>query len=935
MSKSTFLHFMHQYGMPIAVLFVVFGVGVVVGKPFSDLRGQAVSVTCYFAKSDGQCGTMTLLGYCPSGSSNDPSQIPACGTSVNTAGASSAAIDLIHDVKPVLCDGGSGDLGLAPRIPGAHFATGNGVDWNDPAQVRGYWKAYLQASPANQKPPQGFADAFYPGTPSYLLNKDQIDAVANNPPSPCIGAASSKGDASSANSTPYSCATGGNAFCAGRGLCIDISDPPYIKCVGDASSAMSTPGSCAEGGDTYCRGIGKVCVNIPDLPYIKCVSNASSAMSAPTIMPSSWIVDDSDPQFAVLPAQTNAHQDAHAYKGSDTESLGGNYTHADWEFSGPTAGSHDIFVTWSSANSDTTDTHVPYSVIQINQDGSQTVLGMYAVDQSKPPSSDRVIDGVPFQKLATIQFSGVVLLVEVSGIPANTSPPKHYDFDAVMVAFPPAIGMLSPPSGQAGSAVTIHGTGFDGSNNTVFFGTDEIDHLPSIDGATITFTVPNEGPGTYNVSVQVGSNVTKKLIYTITKPPESSSAEQSSTAANCADGGDAFCAQQGKYCVDIPDLPYIKCVSNASSAPRSASSSVEPQKSGNLTISMSPVPAQDILAGTATARDARYALQAQSENANIQEMDFSVTNYMSVDHLILKDAADGSVLGTATPAGCGPNWRPGMFCAVFTGNKPTVSISAIRNIDVYVAVHNDESDVMHGNIGATLTDVSFIGAESGYAAHATLQGSMAGMQDPLVFAAIAGITDAGQASGQISPGTVTIGNWKLTAAQNTNTMNGLNKVKLQTVDFTVQTNNLTIDAGSAFVFTSADYATHVPAQLLDSNGMILSGNVSGTFRVTATFPEKSAAGDIPSGGSIALFLGDGGGRLMDTSRNGTIQTAFDSQHTSWTDPDAVPGDTTVFTGFNVSPASISSTLLTMQGKEQPPSNWFQNLIPWLRPSIAP
>jgi len=74
----------------------------------------------------------------------------------------------------------------------------------------------------------------------------------------------------------------------------------------------------------------------------------------------------------------------------------------------------------------------------------------------------------------------------------------------------PYINYLNPTSGAVGSMVTIHGSGFSPTGNTVRFGGGVVTGVSSFDGRTITFMVPSQlsGPssqfvtvGTYNVSV--------------------------------------------------------------------------------------------------------------------------------------------------------------------------------------------------------------------------------------------------------------------------------------------------------------------------------------------------------------------------------------------------------------------------------------------------
>ncbi len=84
-----------------------------------------------------------------------------------------------------------------------------------------------------------------------------------------------------------------------------------------------------------------------------------------------------------------------------------------------------------------------------------------------------------------------------------------------------SITYLSPNSGATGSTVTITGTGFSSTNNSVRFGNGSIAGLNSYDGRTLTFTVPatlsgygsaNVTQGTYNVSVTNASGATSNSV---------------------------------------------------------------------------------------------------------------------------------------------------------------------------------------------------------------------------------------------------------------------------------------------------------------------------------------------------------------------------------------------------------------------------------------
>lgn len=90
----------------------------------------------------------------------------------------------------------------------------------------------------------------------------------------------------------------------------------------------------------------------------------------------------------------------------------------------------------------------------------------------------------------------------------------------------PTISWLNPNYGATGTNVTVYGSGFTATNNTVHFGVGVIANLLSTDGTTLSFTVPsqlsgygtqNVGLGTYNVSVTNGNGyTTTALPFTVT-----------------------------------------------------------------------------------------------------------------------------------------------------------------------------------------------------------------------------------------------------------------------------------------------------------------------------------------------------------------------------------------------------------------------------------
>lgn len=90
----------------------------------------------------------------------------------------------------------------------------------------------------------------------------------------------------------------------------------------------------------------------------------------------------------------------------------------------------------------------------------------------------------------------------------------------------PAITYISPTSGAVGSSVTVFGSGFSMTGNTVHFGTGIITNLQSPDGHSVSFIVPSQLTGygsqvvtlsTYQVSVTNSAGFTSNATpFTVT-----------------------------------------------------------------------------------------------------------------------------------------------------------------------------------------------------------------------------------------------------------------------------------------------------------------------------------------------------------------------------------------------------------------------------------
>jgi hypothetical protein len=102
---------------------------------------------------------------------------------------------------------------------------------------------------------------------------------------------------------------------------------------------------------------------------------------------------------------------------------------------------------------------------------------------------------------------------------------------------PPNVSSITPAAGEIGATVTIVGTGFARENNSVKFGRGYIKKLPSSDGTTLRFTVPDgldlcapdlltlcQGayppvtPGDYTVSVMTDGETSNSVTFTVKTP---------------------------------------------------------------------------------------------------------------------------------------------------------------------------------------------------------------------------------------------------------------------------------------------------------------------------------------------------------------------------------------------------------------------------------
>jgi hypothetical protein len=99
----------------------------------------------------------------------------------------------------------------------------------------------------------------------------------------------------------------------------------------------------------------------------------------------------------------------------------------------------------------------------------------------------------------------------------------------------PSLSQVAPLTGAVGASVTVRGSGFASTNNTVKFGRGYIRNLDSPDGTPIRFTVPGGldlcppdsitlcpgayppvTPGDYSIAVMTGGETSNSVTFTVT-----------------------------------------------------------------------------------------------------------------------------------------------------------------------------------------------------------------------------------------------------------------------------------------------------------------------------------------------------------------------------------------------------------------------------------
>ncbi len=370
-------------------------------------------------------------------------------------------------------------------------------------------------------------------------------------------------------------------------------------------------------------------------------------------------------------------------------------------------------------------------------------------------------------------------------------------------------------------------------------------------------------------------------------------------------------------------------------------------KQGDLVVtnSVMPVPGRQLLGGTLSDPLMMLEVRSVNELIDVFKLGFqSKGSYAtSVDRLELYKAGATSPFAIATLAGTGSDPVPA-GSSVFTANMQSRQLVVSEGETLTILVRaRIKADVQGGISGEKIQfELSRVEARGDQSSSNLLQNdgdnvregevfigtNAAGPNAPVVspmhvvtMSKIATIANANPDpdNTQIAVGTTsTIGQFKLTAAANANGMNGLNRMVLDKVIFTLQVKDLVMNTGSFVLQNNANLSAFAGGMLRDANGnglpqgnTLLNGTYYLEFNGLSSFP---AISEIASGQSLTLTIL---GKTVAANSGSELQLSFDgfsnslatsfgwnASHVRWLDMDVT---STPFYGFEYATSAVRST----------------------------
>ncbi|OGJ66089.1 hypothetical protein A3F36_00280 [Candidatus Peribacteria bacterium RIFCSPHIGHO2_12_FULL_55_11] len=284
------------------------------------------------------------------------------------------------------------------------------------------------------------------------------------------------------------------------------------------------------------------------------------------------------------------------------------------------------------------------------------------------------------------------------------------------------------------------------------------------------------------------------------------------------------------------------------------------QSSGTLTVTedSTPVRSHQLLGGTLSEAVLRLSLSADAEDVDVTYIGVDILGPdRSIDRLeaFLPGATTPFAVGTKAGAITGDNYgfrMPNRELVVGKGSNQDVIIKVRVNADTNGGVRGD----------TFAADVDAVFAQGGISSNdiaADIAADIVGPYHTVVMSKISSIVNVNpDANGTAVPtGPSNVGQFKFAAAANTNTQNGLNKVVVDQLTFTVNAVNVAMDAGAFRFINKADATVSSSTyrlERLDGTATAASGTITGSFRVIFTGLDASLVDTEISQGEDKTFV---------------------------------------------------------------------------------
>lgn len=322
-------------------------------------------------------------------------------------------------------------------------------------------------------------------------------------------------------------------------------------------------------------------------------------------------------------------------------------------------------------------------------------------------------------------------------------------------------------------------------------------------------------------------------------------------------------------------------------------------ETGNLYVTLDSVPvrSRQLLGGVLGETVLRLNFRADKEDVDVTSLTFvqdGDTN--SIERLELYKEGATTAFATATVAGCDPHQGVNVLCATMQNGQMIVKNGENQDILVRPRIRTDEqggrsaSDVRimllpltgHNSVEARgRTSLNNLAQNDGDAiaegeiflgtnVAAQNNSSILGAQSIVTMSKIVSIQNANPdgPEAMMPTGINGIGQFKFTAATNANTLNGLNKVSLHKLAFTVSHANVALNQNNFKIYNKADNSTKSDCRV--------SGGGAGTMFVEC-FNLTNLDAELDSGESATFVLeADITNERVSATAQSSVQVSFEN-----------------------------------------------------------